>query len=122
VLRSTAHLRRCAELLLSVIVLTLSAPALASGHLEGRGRLTCPESALGSAHPVEQFESVLPSVDAEHCPLCHWMRAVSNSVPVPMTAVGHVDDPWVKPLAAGELVPVFAVAHVSASRAPPAAA
>ncbi len=97
----------------------LSAPAVAGGH-GATDRVEFVESGLVTPHPLEQFEDLHPPADAEHCPLCHWLRAVSGVAP-PSVASTHV------PLDGGAGVAGYVsqmaarqVADDRSSRAPPA--
>ena len=38
------------------------------------------EPQLVNRHPVTQIEAVRPAAAAEHCAICHWLRALGSSV------------------------------------------
>ena len=102
-----------------VFTASLSAPALAGGHAAA-DRVEFVESGLVTPHPVEQFEDLHPPADAEHCPICHWLRAVSGVAP-PAVASTHVRLD-VRAGVAGYVSQMAArqVADDRSSRAPPA--
>jgi hypothetical protein len=102
------------------VVVSLCAPALAVGHADARGPAVCPEDLVGSAHPIDQFESVLPPVDSDHCPLCHWLRAVSGAVPRPAASAACPLDRSAGVSGLVERLPVHPSSTAHASRAPPA--
>ena len=98
---------------------TLSAPVLTAGHGAESETAVCLESALGSAHPVEQFEGVRPPVDADHCPLCHWMRAVSGAAPSPTVSAQVALDSVADAVGTSARVSLVHLSNHQSSRAPP---
>jgi hypothetical protein len=75
--------------------------------------------ALG--HHAPQVAAAIPTRDAGHCAICHWMRALGNSM-VGATAGSPALDAAQPPLAERRTAVVSAPAPAGPARAPPASA
>jgi hypothetical protein len=72
-------LRLRALLALSTFVGSLSLPLVSFGHLTLDDDRACGSVVLDAGQPWAQFEPIRPSLPADHCALCHWLRAVGGS-------------------------------------------
>ena len=74
---------------------------------------------LAPSHPVDQIEAAQPPVRGDHCPLCHWLRAISG------LSAGAVasSSAWLEPVALKAPAPAQQVESPAIfsgpSRAPP---
>jgi len=50
---------------------------LSPGHLGADDDTACGQTGFLNGHPSVQFETVKPTPEATHCPICHWQRTVS---------------------------------------------
>lgn len=112
-------LRLRALLALTAFVGSLSLPLVNFGHLTLDDDRACGSIVLALGHPWAQLESPAQSLPADHCALCHWLRAVGGS----RTSTVVTTLTWLEP---GEPAPVPELARRPAllvierpSRAPP---
>jgi len=102
-----------------VLVASLALPVSASWHLMPDDDAACVPSGV-PGHPVAQLEVVRTGPAAEHCALCHWMRALGGA------ALGHhtATAAWLSPgeisLAISPAPTPQQILSLRPSRAPPA--
>lgn len=118
-MRSLA-LRVRAWVALGAFVASLALPFLAAQHLTFDDDAACGVDTLSTGHLRTQFEAPQPAAPLGHCPLCHWLRAVSGARPGPEVHVNARFD-----LVTTRIAPVLQghgtnVQTARASRAPPA--
>jgi len=106
---------------LSAFVGGLSLPLLSLGHLALDDDTACGSVVMAFGQPGTRVESQEPSLPAQHCPLCHWLRAVGGA----RTADAVTTLAWLEPSASAPGVapvwhPVLVVTE-RPSRAPPVA-
>ena len=74
---------------------------------------------LAPGHSVDQFEAAHPPGRGDHCPLCHWLRAVSGLSPGTVAS----SSAWLEPVALKTTAPAPQVESPAVfggtSRAPP---
>ena len=116
--RSVA-LRVRAWIALATFAASLTLPFLAARHLTFDDDAACGIETLDVGHPRAQFEAAQPGPQVGHCPLCHWLRAVSGAKPGPAVLVTARLDvvPYRQPLV--HQSHASAVLTDRASRAPP---
>jgi hypothetical protein len=114
----TAFLRVRAWAALGAFAGSLLLPSISAGHSATDGD-DAGDPALAARHVTEQVEPVRSPVTGDHCPLCHWLRAVGGARP----AVGGLPRRVLQPTAAPalEITSVVPAAPVGRqrSRAPP---
>jgi hypothetical protein len=114
-------LRLRALLALSAFVGSLSLPLVSFGHLTLDDDRACGSIVLALGHPWAQLEPIRPSLPADHCALCHWLRAVGGS----RTSDVVTPHTWLEPAASAPVLtlvwrPALLVTE-RPSRAPPPA-
>jgi hypothetical protein len=111
--------KRWSWVLVCAILAGLSAPALAASHDGRDGPTFCPEDHLAPAHPIEQFENVLPPIDAAHCPICHWLQALRSATPQPVRGASLQPARSVRAVCTNLRLACVAVTPAKPTRAPP---
>ena len=113
-------LRLRALVALSAFLGSLSLPLMSFGHLTLDDDRACGSIVLDAGQPWAQFEPIRPSLPADHCALCHWLRSVGGA----RTSSVVATQTWLEPSAP---VPVLTSVWRRAlrvterpSRAPPA--
>jgi len=77
----SARLRRfVSRLTLAAFFGTFTLPVLAGVHLSWNDDPACADE-LGPRHDGAEFASQHTPIQAGHCTVCHWMRAVSGAAP-----------------------------------------
>ena len=79
------RIRACVAL--TAFVGSLALPFLAARHLTFDDDAACGLETLSIGHTRTQFEAAQPTAPFGHCPLCHWLRAVSGARPGPAVQV-----------------------------------
>jgi hypothetical protein len=74
---------------------------------------------LVAGHPVTQVEPERPSVEDEHCAICHWMRALTHSITGARLSTPQIDVAALPVAPAGFFLQSDA-SSPSPARAPPA--
>jgi hypothetical protein len=113
------NLRVRAWLALGSFLMGFALPFLAARHLTFDDDAACGNDELVVVRLHTQFETPKPVQPPGHCPLCHWLRAVSGAHPdhAPLVAT------WLEPVAVCP-APVYRAQDVASvthrpSRAPP---
>jgi hypothetical protein len=80
-----ARLRRLGGwLTLAAFFGVLAVPVVAGVHLAWNDDSFCEEADLAPRHATQLTTEHAP-IDASHCAVCHWMRAVASATPRPAT-------------------------------------
>lgn len=115
----SVSLRLRALAALATFVGSLSLPLVSFSHLLQDDDRACGSVLLALGHPWAQLEAPHPSLPADHCALCHWLRAVGGA----RTSGVVTTHTWLEP---GASAPVLALVWRPAvlvterpSRAPP---
>jgi hypothetical protein len=97
---------------------TFVMPMVSSQHRGLDDDAACGQPSFLIGHPVTQIESVIEGSPPEHCPFCHFQRAMGGASPSAATALAH--PVIVAPAACSAARHVRSVAHDERpSRAPP---
>ena len=69
------------HLTLTVFLASLCLPFLTASHFAWDDDPACGSDVLAPAHATTQFEPVIPGPVAQHCAICHWLRALGSASP-----------------------------------------
>jgi hypothetical protein len=75
----------CARLTLAVFLAGLGLPLVSTSHLRWDDDVDCGSGVLAPHQAVRRVSGeAAPAPAAQHCALCHWLRAVASAAPVPV--------------------------------------
>jgi len=115
----SAALRVRAWIALATFASSLALPFIAARHLTFDDDAACGIDTIAIGHSSTQFEASQPAPQVGHCPLCHWLRALSGARPGPAVLVTARLDVVPHRLALVRQGHGSAVTTDRASRAPP---